>query len=392
MTSEPGLTRDDSTESCEAKLRHFRAFTVAHPHLLAAKDHLMTTLRDSAQNSLVFVLGPTGVGKTTLRAKIEKDLAVGLIEQLRNDHERLPVVSVEAVAPESGNFSWREHFKRLLDAMREPVIDYKLDRKGKPWGLGRPVFPFDPSARGAGAEYQHSVELALRYRRPAAVFIDEAQHLSKMSSGRRLLDQLDVIKSLANRTGIPHVLLGTYDLLAFRNLNGQLSRRSTDVHFGRYRAESANEAAIFLNVVRSFEAQLPVGKSIDLARNWEYLYERSIGCVGVLKEWLARAFSRAVRRGQERLERVDLETCALSVSQCDKMLTECIEGEMRMSESGESRCRLRTRLRLKSQTERSVPPQVVREAGASRKRGNRRPGQRLPKRDVVGTVGFVHAS
>jgi hypothetical protein len=392
MTSEPGLTRDHPVESCEAKLRNFRAFTVAHPHLVAAKEQLMTTLLDSAPNSLVFVLGPTGVGKTTLRAKIEKELTVGLTKQLENDYERLPVVSVEAVAPESGNFSWREHFKRLLDAMREPAIDYKLSRKGKPWGLGRPVFPFDPSARGAGAEYQHSVELALRYRRPAAVFIDEAQHLSKMNSGRRLLDQLDVIKSLANRSGIPHVLLGTYDLLAFRNLNGQLSRRSTDVHFGRYRAERANEAAIFLNVVRSFEAQLPVDKAIDLTKDWEYLYERSIGCVGVLKEWLVRALSRALRRGQKGLERVDLETCALSVSQCDKMLTECIEGEMRMTENSESRCRLRARLGLKPPVERSVPPQVVPQAGASRRWRNRRPGQRSPTRDVVGNVGFGHAS
>lgn len=388
MTYEPGLTRDHPVEPCEAKLRNFRAFTVAHPHLLAAKEELVTTLSDSAPNSLVFVLGPTGVGKTTLRAKIEKDLTVGLAKQLENDYERLPVVSVEAVAPESGNFSWREHFKRLLEAMREPAIDYKLSRKGKPWGLGRPVFPFDPSARGAGAEYQHSVELALRYRRPAAVFIDEAQHMSKMSSGRRLLDQLDVIKSLANRSGIPHVLLGTYDLLAFRNLNGQLSRRSTDVHFGRYRAERANEAAIFLNVVRSFEAQLPVNKSIDLTKHWEYLYERSIGCVGVLKEWLLRALSRALRRGQKGLERVDLEACALSISQCDKMLTECIEGEMRMTENDDSRCRLRARLALKGPVERSTLPQ----AGASRRSRPRRPGQRLPRRDAVGNVGFSHAS
>jgi hypothetical protein len=392
MTSEPELTRDHQVESCEAKLRNFRAFTVAHPHLMAAKEQMMTTLLDSAPNSLVFVLGPTGVGKTTLRAKIEKDLTVGLAKQLENDYERLPVVSVEAVAPESGNFSWREHFKRLLDAMREPAIDYKLSRKGKPWGLGRPVYPFDPSARGAGAEYQHSVELALRYRRPAAVFIDEAQHMSKMSSGRRLLDQLDVIKSLANRSGIPHVLLGTYDLLAFRNLNGQLSRRSTDVHFGRYRAERANEAAIFLNVVRSFEAQLPVNKSIELTKNWEYLYERSIGSVGVLKEWLARALSRALSRGQKGLERVDLETCALSVSQCDKMLTECIEGEMRMTENSEGRCRLRARLGLKGLEERSASPPAVRQVGATRRQKNWRPGQRLPKRDLVGNGGFVRAS
>ena len=46
-----------------------------------------------------------------------------------------------------------------------------------------------------------------------------------------------------------------------------------------------------------------------------------------------RALSRALRRGQKGLERVDLESCALSVSQCDKMLTKCIEGEMRMTEN-----------------------------------------------------------
>ena len=108
-----------------------------------------------------------------------------------------------------------------------------------------------------------------------------------------------------------------------------------------------------------------MGGSIDLAGNWEYLYERSIGCVGILKEWLVRALSRALRRGQKGLERVDLESCALSVSQCDKMLTECIEGEMRMTENSGSRCRLRARLGLKSPAERSVPPQAVQQAGSS---------------------------
>ena len=93
-----------------------------------------------------------------------------------------------------------------------------------------------PSARAAGSEYHHAVERALRFRRPVAVLIDEAQHLARMGSGRRLSDQLDVIKSIANCTGTVHVLLGTYELLAFRNLSAQLSRRSIDIHFPRYRA------------------------------------------------------------------------------------------------------------------------------------------------------------
>jgi len=253
--------------SSKAKLQQFRKVTIAHPYLVAARDRLITAISDSPRNSVIFVLGPTGVGKTTLRAKVENDLTARLIPELREDRGRMPVVGMEAVAPDTGNFSWRDHFKRLLDSMREPLIDYKLDRKGRPRGDKEYLFRFDPSARSSGAEHQYAVEEALRYRRPAAVFIDEAQHLAKMSSGRRLLDQLDVIKSIANCTGTPHVLVGTYDLLAFRNLSGQLSRRSIDIHFRRYRADRPGEASIFINVLRSFAAQLPVAKHADLVKD-----------------------------------------------------------------------------------------------------------------------------
>jgi hypothetical protein len=381
--------------SSEAKVQRFRALTIAHPHLMAARERLSAALSDSPRNSVIFVLGPTGVGKTTLRAKVESELTAGMAAELRQDMGRLPVVSGEAVAPDTGTFSWRGHFKRLLDAMREPLIDYKLDRRGKPWGLGKPVFPFDPATRSSGAEYQYAVEQALRYRRPAAVLIDEAQHLAKMSSGRRLLDQLDVIKSIANRAETPHVLVGTYDLLAFRNLSGQLSRRSIDVHFGRYRTDRSGEAAIFINVVRSFAAQLPLAEPPDLAKEWEFLYERSVGCVGILKEWLVKALASTLGCGADRRERKDLDACALSVSQCEKLLSECIEGEARLEESDDGRHRLRVRLGLNGAGTRTAlehRPTVPRARVDSAHKAKRRPGQRRAKRDPIGIGMSVHAT
>jgi len=381
--------------SSEAKLQQFRAVTIAHPHLLAARERLITALSDSPRNSVIFVLGPTGVGKTTLRAKVEGELIAELAPQLKQDMGRLPVVSVEAVAPDTGNFSWRDHFKRLLDAMREPLIDYKLDRKGKSSGLGKSAFPFDPGARSSGADYQYAVEQALRYRRPAAVLIDEAQHLAKMSSGRRLLDQLDVIKSIANRTETPHVLVGTYDLLAFRNLSGQLSRRSVDVHFSRYRADLPGEAAIFANVLRSFAVQLALAEPPDLVKDWEFLYERSIGCVGILKEWLVVALSSMLRRGGNQLERRDLDACALSTNQCDKLLSECIEGERRLEEGDEGRIHLRLRLGLNGS---GAPTAAQHESRApqarvdSQPKKKRRPGQRRAKRDPIGRGIAAHGT
>jgi hypothetical protein len=177
-------------------------------------------------------------------------------------------VSVEAVAPESGNFGWCDHFKRLLLRMEEPLIKYKRGQRG----TDRKNGPARPG-RITASEYRYAVEQALRYRRPRAVLIDEAQHLAKMASGRRLLDQLDVIKSIASQTNTVHVLCGTYELLALRNLSGQLSRRSLDVHFRRYWAEQAHDRRAFLAVLRSFERQLPLSKQPDLVAEWEYLYE-----------------------------------------------------------------------------------------------------------------------
>jgi hypothetical protein len=237
------------------------------------------------------------------------------------------------------------------------------------------------SAKGSGAEYRYAVEQALRYRRPLAVLIDEAQHLVKLTSGRKLLDQLDVIKSIANLTGTVHVLFGTYDLLAFHNLNGQLSRRCVEIHFRRYRADREDDRRSFVNTVHSFAQRMPFTEPPDLVADWEYLYERSAGCVGVLKDWLVRGSAHALNRGTTRLTRSDLEPYALSVSQCERMLSEAIEGELRLRETADERCRLRTRLGLANCTpgEERLPAD-----SSSKPHGRGRPGGRRPVRDSVG--------
>src|SRR5258708_243950 len=159
----------------------------------------MNAIHGAEPNSLIFVFGPTGVGKTTLRLKIEQLIAEELLSELAKDLTRIPVVSVEAVAPESGSFNWRDHYKRLLHQLDEPLIDHKLNRRAEE-SIAAPAIRFMPTSRAVGTEYRYAVEQAVRYRRPVAVMIDEAQHLGKIPSGRRLLDQLDVVKSIANQT------------------------------------------------------------------------------------------------------------------------------------------------------------------------------------------------
>jgi hypothetical protein len=69
------------------------------------------------------------VGKTTLRLKIEQVISNDLRSGLEQDRGRIPVVGVEAIAPESGRFCWSDHFRRLLVAMNEPLLDCKRDEE-----------------------------------------------------------------------------------------------------------------------------------------------------------------------------------------------------------------------------------------------------------------------
>lgn len=387
MALSPGFSRSLLDGPRSARLAHFRSFTVAHPLLVEAKEKLTAAIWDSEPNSLIFVVGPTGVGKTTLRIKTEHILAAQLRTELEEDRGRIAAVSVEAMAPETGSFSWRDLFKRLLLQLDEPLIEYKRDLQTEVAPMRSPLRP-NPTA----AQYRYAVEQALQYRRPMAVMIDEAQHLAKMASGRRLLDQLDVIKSLASQTRTVHVLFGTYDLLAFRNLNGQLSRRSIDIHFARYRADAAAERQAFVGVVRSFARQLPLSVLPDLVSDWEFLYERSMGCVGVLKQWLTRSLSAALRKGESTLTRQNLESHALSVSQVDKILSEANEGELRLKDSDDARLLLREKLGLAPREHRPQEVNAASRAESPRPHARRRPGERRPVRDVIGTPEILHAA
>jgi hypothetical protein len=385
--NQPAYPLELLTQSTAKRLDYFKSCTIAHPRLHESDQALRAAISEPTGELLIFFYGPTGVGKTTVLNRCRRQIIEERRKEIEGDPGWIPVVSMEAVSPERGDFNWRDYYIDALRAFDEPLINHKIqivesgaERKNIPQPVPRRI-----DSRSA---LRVALESAIRHRRPIGFFIDEAQHLTKISGGRKLQDQLDCLKSLAIRTNTVHVLAGTYELLILRQLSGQLSRRTRQIHLARYHAESAKDLRDFKNILWNFQIRMPLKSETDLMGHWEFCYERSLGCIGLLKDWLTRVLAASLSEKSPKVTIKHLERQALPISDCQKIASEILEGEASLAESECTRKRLRTLLSLE---EVKAPRESAIAGGRSAtppKRG--RPaqlvGERNPKRDPVGVA------
>jgi energy-coupling factor transporter ATP-binding protein EcfA2 len=379
------------SQPIEARRAYFQDKIVAHPHLQEAHDTLRKAIRYASQGSIILLYGPTGVGKTTLRHGIVKSLMAEAQAQVERDPGYIPVACIEAASTDSRKFDWIDYYTRALIALNEPLVDRKVlfddqleygvegvHRDGK----GRLVI----QTRITQRKVRRALENALRYRRPLAFIVDEAAHLQKVSGGRTLRDQMDTLKSLAECTQTVHVMIGTYDLLNLTNLSAQLSRRCRHLHFPRYRLEVAEDITIFKSILQTFQQHLPLPQEPQLVSRWDYFYQYSLGCIGILKDWLAHALGEALEQDQETLTEACLSQHELAADQLISILREIQEGEQLLQHMERERTNLRSFLDLASdEAQQATVTGSVQPAKKPSK-----PGRRRPSRDPIRGAAHVN--
>lgn len=317
------------------------------------------------------VIGPARVGKTTLIEELKKRLSERAMERMAHDPSHVPFVSVSAPESGMGRFNWVDYY---LAVLRQ--VDYPFLERGQ---VGLRV-----------RDMREAMEEALIQHQPYAVIVDEAHHLAKAASGRGLQDQLDHLKYLENRTGVCHVLVGTYEMRRFRTVTAQLAGRSIDVHFPRYDATKKEDREEFRSALWAFQRHLPVEEEPFLTqRHWEMLYARSIGCIGLLKLHLNRALSMALNEGARTVTEEHLKVTATPEDRLKEMLSTALKGEEDLTEGEGADERLLTLLGLREQEPLSKAGTVSAEAVHGQvtsppapHRG--RPGNRKPSRDSIG--------
>lgn len=349
---------------------------IEHPRLLETLDAAIQAICPPGgganvrrPGTMVLVIGPTRVGKTTFIRLLEERLFSHARPQMEQDPGFIPFSSVTTAGEDTGRFDWQTYYRAVLRGLRDPFVEGKI-------------------ARIPTRELREAMEAALLHRKPLAIIVDEAHHLAAAASGSRLQSQLNHLKYFENATGVSHILVGTYEMRPFRKVNAQLACRSIDVHFSRYDAAKEEEAQVFRSVLWALQRQLPVLEEPRLVDHWEFLYARSIGCVGLLKMHLNRALNAALTEDAKTVTLTHVRKTALESVRVELALRNALESEAELTEPADADERLLTLLGLRGP--RRLEAQKVQQSQASPH--PRRPGKRGPGRDATGEDGREKAT
>lgn len=298
-----------------------------------------------------------------------------MAEVLENDRTRIGVVSEELEAPiPPAFFNWGDNFHHLLESVGEPLVDRKIDPDNLRGSARR-----NPAATGTAL--RRAWENLLKNRKPEAILLDEAQ-LITIAPPTRLLDQFNVIKSITSHTKIPHVLLGTYKLIPVLNLDGQVSRRSVDLHFTHYTGSDEDRGA-FTNTLRNLALAIPFDEAPDLDPYIDLFHEKTAGCIGLLKVWLERSYGQALRENARKFTEKHIENHIPPPEKLTKLFDEIAEGEALLRERQSQYEFALGRVFPKVSGTQNVN-HAEGDVEVSATAASRKPGQRRPERDKIG--------
>jgi hypothetical protein len=312
----------------EERFERFRKYKTPHTRLRTVMDDVKRAIRLRGGEGFIFVIGPTRIGKTTLIEGIINSVLEEAMDEMLKDPGFLPIAGIEAY-PYVRGYNWSDHWVSCLEAVNEPLIEYKTAYREMNF---KQILP-----NQAKFQYQKSdvrrrcFERAARLRKVQLFWVDEANHLALVPNAKMLRPHLEIIKSVASRSGAMHALFGTYDLLKLRNASGQLGSRAVTIHFSRYKPDNHDDLKSFADAALSLVSRMVLPVPVELTvEDLDYCLDISLGNIGLLKVWFTDALGIVLENGRKTLTRKDLESHQPPIDLLNKISLEIRKGEERL--------------------------------------------------------------
>jgi ABC-type branched-subunit amino acid transport system ATPase component len=381
---------------------------ITHPKYSQAFHSVMELVEAQRPETLVIVVGPSGAGKSTLAKSIYEEMR-SRATKAGCDASVIPAALVGATY-NGAPFNWKDLFIRTLIELNEPLVqrgsglfmdcDQSLQAcAGKMPGESMDLY-----------QLRRRLERSVRRRKSSVLIVDEAHHMLIGRSAEQLSQQFETIKSLAQMTGVTIVLVGTYELLAIRDLSSQLVRRAEIVHLGRYDAHQPEDTKGYAQFLSRMIAASPIPFEPTLSAESHFFYQYDLGTPGLTHALILKSVTEAFRKKLPLVTRDIVARHAKQPGELWTLLRDALKGERRMHVS--SRDEINRLLLMKpeqaflalglaandeerapasdrkkdapTRVPTSTPPSAGSRPRSSPGGGNPKPGTRTPTRDPVG--------
>lgn len=215
---------------------------LVHTAYESGRSELRETLQGSVEGDLVFLLGPSGVGKSEMAMDVMCDLAgdakswgVG----------RIPVIYTLAAPSHQNYFSPKDFIKRAYTEVNSPNLDW-MQQRGAPKSktlkqleseiaqarilIPKPKNPTEGTYREGFAE-------CIRERNVKYWFVDDTRALTMNRRSAAPPNHMLSYMSLAVEANIIICFIGTHAMASLIELNTEPRRRTTRIYVPRYHRE-----------------------------------------------------------------------------------------------------------------------------------------------------------
>jgi energy-coupling factor transporter ATP-binding protein EcfA2 len=302
----------------EQKLKYFYSFQVRHNYLKIVTDDFMFLSKPYNETSIIFIIGSTGVGKTT----VSKLLLKQLLEKNKTENiarADIPYIYLKMLSNGHKAISWFSIYNSMLLKGKEILIKKKIKTIIKDGKVS-----VDNSSSNKIDALRDSLDSMIKRRNVNVLVIDEAYHLLRFGN---LVAIMDTLKSISEiKTGFKLVLIGSYNLINLAKSYGQVCRRAEILHFKRYNIKIPNDVEEFTNIIKKLQKKWPCEVIPDFTSISCELMNATLGCIGLLKGLLLRALQMQLKK-HGIWNNEYLVKAAKSIKLIDTIRSEIVRGE-----------------------------------------------------------------
>lgn len=276
-------------EGVLTRRKWFDDLKIGHRNLTAALQLLEDYFDRGVDTNLIFLIGMTGVGKTSLAQNALTEALVSMWAEESSPND-CPVLFLVVRPSDQSKFSWGDFYRDIsmagsgmpAESIRETLVKDGIVRfqSGRKLGLG---------ALRDGVE-----KMALR-RRLRALLLDEVHRFLRFER----TSVMDTVKALADDHHLKILLIGCYDLLPMATLYAEATRRTEVVPFFCYQTGVASDKAEFRLVLERFMSNWPCTLIPNFIASIDELMEATMGGIGQLKGILSHFLRLQLRNPEE---------------------------------------------------------------------------------------------